>query len=471
MARSPARAAARIAPPVDNEDEPGLLFSLVERVVLKPLWDLHCAFPVPLLGNTMHRVSQKGPKSAGGTRTRTQKQNHRVRRAEHFRDPSLAPRARAPLSPPLSPPFPSQMWTPREGQPFYAAALVTSFVGLGLALRSAAPAAALPPLPPLLRALFLVPETPTAGVPGPETAATTAAVIFFFVLLNVGFAYVNFVTTNRPSLFRGKHGGFRDICIVNLGLPFVLRLAVFVPRVHVHLFLADEGTLLPFPFLTFYAWFLGGLHMTYVTRTGFLAQSISAVDIRDPSSARLSAMAQLAFKLGFIITNIVLHIVWLAGEGAGLLLNRILLYAVFVGAVATVTAVARARYYVHLHHWMMGLVLSPLCATDIGPAWCLMCLGFALSQFVEGAARWSCAPLWHAYPPAVLEEAAKGRAARTNEMRVNPAAAAAAIAEEEENNPSTPLVSSGGPVAASSSPRPSDPTPGPRGRGRARSRG
>ena len=49
-----------------------------------------------------------------------------------------------------------------------------------------------------------------------------ACSVLLFVLLNTSFAYTNFVTTARSTLWRGLHGGIRDIVIVNLSVPFVV---------------------------------------------------------------------------------------------------------------------------------------------------------------------------------------------------------------------------------------------------------
>ena len=59
------------------------------------------------------------------------------------------------------------------------------------------------------------------------------------------------------------------------------------------------------------------------------------------------------------------------------------------------TPKARGRWYLHFHHYVAGLLLTPLCPSALGKVHSLALLGLAFSQFVEGAARWSCAPLWH----------------------------------------------------------------------------
>ena len=42
------------------------------------------------------------------------------------------------------------------------------------------------------------------------------------VLLNIAFAYTNYVTTARASFFLGRHGGLFDVAVVNCSVPCVV---------------------------------------------------------------------------------------------------------------------------------------------------------------------------------------------------------------------------------------------------------
>lgn len=62
--------------------------------------------------------------------------------------------------------------------------------------------------------------------------------------------------------------------------------------------------------------------------------------------------------------------------------------------IAAVAVLARKNYYLHAHHWAMGLVFLPICASR-SDILTVVATGFCLATFVEGAARWTCAPLFH----------------------------------------------------------------------------
>lgn len=343
---------------------------------------------------------------------------------------------------------------------------------------------------------------------------TTTLSVFVVVLLTLGFAYSNFVTTARSSCFRGKHGGFRDIatvlllsplCVFALWLPglhndlfnghvehqvqwrfstaamprwldssatkpAVLPLldaggsapsALFVPlSAHIGAFdgassdaavpgaaepiatallasVDDAGTAVSAPVS---AWayslqqlwhlcvefasshvslmvlllsYIGGLHMPYLTRTGLLSRSISAVDV---ATSSVGGFVGLAFKLTFIFSNIAIHIAWALGQGFwNCFLPRAALYCSIWGSIIYISSTRSQRYYLHFHHWFAGIVLLPFCVSNY-TNWSMVVVGISLSQFVEGAARWSCAPLWHAYPPAAVDASSTSMGSNVSEV-------------------------------------------------------
>ena len=112
----------------------------------------------------------------------------------------------------------------------------------------------------------------------------------------------------------------------------------------------------------------------------------------------------MATKLALISYLCSDHFFWLQQHGgaAGGLVATLSV----IGFLSFVTWALRRRYYLHLHHWFCGLVLSPLAVCD-PPWWSGVLLGVALGQFVEGASRWSCAPIWHTH---ALKEASRNSA-------------------------------------------------------------
>jgi hypothetical protein len=256
------------------------------------------------------------------------------------------------------------------------------------------------------------------------------------VITIAGFVYTNYVTTARLTLFCGKYGSAQDFLIVMLLLP-VAKLCVRLRALPAAAETGQEwptaaagpsrailheqcSPLPPFSPLNplgglapnaswvlcvlqsfwlpedgdyglhvLLAVFVLGLHVPYVTRSGLLARSFSE---RDLASASFKGWIGVSVKLVFLLACFFFHLRWCFETGQ--LLLRLSLYAAVVLVLAGVSAAVRDDYYVHLHHWCCGIVLLPLTHTG-SELWTAGLQGLCLSQFVEGAARWSCAPLWH----------------------------------------------------------------------------
>ena len=148
-----------------------------------------------------------------------------------------------------------------------------------------------------------------------------------------------------------------------------------------------------YPALVLCAGFFAGTHLLYATRVLRLDGSVSGKTVRALlANHDIAGLTAIATKVVLISGAIRLHILWLVA--ADLLLHRVGAYVACVLLFWAVSHSIRDRYYVHLHHWAAGLFLSPLCH---GPDWgiALFLTGLCVGQFCEGAARWSCAPLWH----------------------------------------------------------------------------
>ena len=265
-------------------------------------------------------------------------------------------------------------WRPRAGAPAFALALVLGSGGAAAGARALAPVA--------------------GAAAAPALAAALAA-----ALAVAGFAYTSRVTSARASALRGADGSLRDLAVVLAAAP--LAAALMASPAPAQLL----GGADPAPALALAAAFALGLHMPYATRPGallhgsFVADAADVADVAAAASASAPALgAGASLKLAFIGAHVALHAAFCAELGAAGAAPRLAAYAAAAGFFAAVSHAARRTHFVHLHHWALGLALLPLTAMPSSvPAWWGAALfGFSLSQFVEGAARWGCAPLWHA---------------------------------------------------------------------------
>lgn len=277
-----------------------------------------------------------------------------------------------------------------------------------------------------------------AVVQGIHSVTQFALLLLSCALL--GFWYTNHVTSHRITWLKGKHADYRDITTVLLLLPPVAYLGMgigvhgwhmpellFSPSpaaVHVavehdvasakggalwgmlELALGRERTTGWSPFVAqlvnagyapqtvygtlFLCSYWLGLHVPYITRPGYmLSRSLSQQDL---ATAGLRGGIGLACKIGFVFYWVLEHCMYLAQHD--MLLSRLCVYMAFVLAVVGVSYSVRDWYYWHLHHWAVGALLT-VCCHGTSPGWSMVLQGICLSQLVEGAARWSCAPLWH----------------------------------------------------------------------------
>lgn len=139
----------------------------------------------------------------------------------------------------------------------------------------------------------------------------------------------------------------------------------------------------------YFAGALIGFHVPYAVRAGLFTGSLSGADMARAS--RWQAFGMVA-RIGIILFFLSFHVAWADEEGV--LGPRAAIYAASIAGFAWLTRRLGERYYAHLHHWFMGLALSPLARTrSAGLA--LMLQGLVAAQAIDGAARFSCAPLFH----------------------------------------------------------------------------
>lgn len=134
---------------------------------------------------------------------------------------------------------------------------------------------------------------------------------------------------------------------------------------------------------------IASIHIPYLVRAGIFDKSISAVDVANASTGSfIGIVARVLIMLVFFIR----HMFWAVDEGE--VGWRGPLYLSIVGGCWLVTRLCRDRYYLHWHHWAAGFMLYPCARLESIPL-TMVLQGVCIGQIVEGAARWSCAPLWH----------------------------------------------------------------------------
>lgn len=100
-------------------------------------------------------------------------------------------------------------------------------------------------------------------------------------------------------------------------------------------------------------------------------------------------------KVALLVAGAGAHSEWVACSPSAGSARRNLICALGPAAcIAAIAVLARKHYYFHAHHWAMGLLFLPICASRSDVV-TVAAAGFCLATFVEGAARWSCAPLFH----------------------------------------------------------------------------
>ncbi|MET0623375.1 MAG: hypothetical protein ABW250_10390 [Pyrinomonadaceae bacterium] len=227
----------------------------------------------------------------------------------------------------------------------------------------------------LIAVFWFAPYLQTLG--SGRWAQPVARGAIWFLLLALAFSYVSKVTSRRRRIgIRGRHGGFRDFWIVQ-GVGFV----AFVMEIHHSSIVWEEPSAsrraasLIIPFLC-------GLHISYVEKLpAFLNRSTNLKNWRNGGTGtRVWMIARLA-GLAYLMSRLMPADAW-----------RYLCLAVVVLAAGMWLITYRLKpfgYYGYLHHWFVALVLA-LAGVASPPLH-----AFFMAVFIEGAARFSCAPLWH----------------------------------------------------------------------------
>lgn len=199
------------------------------------------------------------------------------------------------------------------------------------------------------------------------------------LLCLAGFVYINHAVTARPTMLRGRTGGYSDAALVLFAAPVL----------HWASPLALEGANSPLCKACMWFGFVFGVNLLFLSRR-WSALAASAVSGGDPALHK--SMRTKAAVAAFGMT---IHLSWCATLPAWWAALRVAAYvSLLVVVPALTTRLKNAGYYLHLHHYLLGIMFVPTCFMPLLPLSVLLA-SFSISQFVEGASRWSAAPLWH----------------------------------------------------------------------------
>ncbi|KJK57069.1 hypothetical protein [Saccharothrix sp. ST-888] len=228
---------------------------------------------------------------------------------------------------------------------------------------------------PLLAATLLLAPALAGRLAGQGGPASLARCLGWSLCLAAVFGYVAKVTTGRRGWpLRGRHGGHRDAAVVLVAAP-----ALF-PVVSVPTTVGSNALLLALPLAV-------GAHFSYTEKLPRTAvRSINSASWRGSRTAERWWMLLRLLVLAAVAAGLTVRLLlsqpagpWIAAGSAvlGLGLWRI------------GRTLRSAGYYPYVHHWFVFLWLAVLSAGSTP------LVSLASGAFVEGAARWSCAPLWH----------------------------------------------------------------------------
>lgn len=196
----------------------------------------------------------------------------------------------------------------------------------------------------------------------------------FSLLINSAFAYVSYVTSDRSTLFTGRHGDYRDWILINLSsIPLFLTAGQFFD---------SHPTI-------FVCMFIFGTHFTYLRwiLPDFLLHSFSADVFREGD---LFTRASILLIACLPVSLIGMHVYWIYTHNY--LGTYLMIYSPILLALYWISKTSSPEYSVHLHHYQIALLGSPL-AVFPSP-FSVACAGLGVSVFAEGTSRWSGAPLW-----------------------------------------------------------------------------
>lgn len=225
---------------------------------------------------------------------------------------------------------------------------------------------------------LLLPQAVEA--PGLSLAAFHSVSLWAGMSLAV-YVYVNFCITARPHPLRSRHGSLRDVFVLLLLSPVMAWSAAQVWREAPH-----EAERLAFLTLACAG---AAHHLSFIQRFGLDVGSLSAQCLVEggSSKSRILALVKVLAAISLAWWHGALS-VWRGSVW------HLLPWSAVVLGVLVLAALSCHYTHLHIHHWAAGLMLMPLASVG-WPTASAALLGLGWGMMVEGAARWSCAPLLH----------------------------------------------------------------------------
>ncbi|MBI5367221.1 MAG: hypothetical protein HZA54_09300 [Planctomycetes bacterium] len=224
------------------------------------------------------------------------------------------------------------------------------------------------------------------GRPGGGAGALDSRCAWWCLLLTGGFAYVALALCGRSDPFLSGNRTHRDFLLVLLLAPVFYYLAPrnnlprrvgTAPRTYA--LRVGLGYVLPF--------FLG-LHFKHLGEFLGLSFSLTESDLRALPPPAQRALAGAGVGLCALLAY---HLALARREA--ILLRYVAGLVGTIAAFGLVTWALRGTHYAHVHHYMWGAFLVPVCRFKPWPS--LVGQAAFLGVAIEGVSRWGMDPWWY----------------------------------------------------------------------------
>lgn len=210
-----------------------------------------------------------------------------------------------------------------------------------------------------------------------------ARLLFFWLLLLLGYLYVAAILNGRANPFLARHGGHQEFLKLFLLAPFLY-------------FLGPRHSLLPFararkPWLWnglgFALPYFIGLHFYCLQKIDAINYSLTPRDF-----ARMGTAAWILFAaVALLILAVAAFCLHLARK-QGYLPRYLAAMLALPAFVAFTTCMLRKDYYLHLHHWAFFGAFVPYLRFQHPLTLALQ--GLCAGIMTEGIATWSMSTIW-----------------------------------------------------------------------------
>lgn len=246
-----------------------------------------------------------------------------------------------------------------------------------------------------------------SGGSGNETMMVMA--LIWLCQWNISFAYVSGVLSRRVSPLRGRHMGFHDIIAINL---YAVCMIYHLQLSAIYDVLANtysQWTVMAMYIACTGVWFMV-LHLSLLTNV--VLPSIAMFSL---TASRLKILPRWIALPALSLLGGVIGCIGYAIIHTGRAWHYTMIYTSIIVVIVVITVWLRDQFHLWFHHWAVAALLLPLTAPvlalvfhihdnthmhDTTYGWgsqlaTLMITSILASFLIEGAARWSLAPLWH----------------------------------------------------------------------------